>query len=190
MLDIQTCRPVKKRRLIYVLGSTCSGKSSLVEMAAAEYDNVGIVQVGKELRRRYPPEYFKGLGALASTETEVEQILLDEIEKHFRQDKQIVLVDGNPRSRRQARLLGRFPTIAQEEFWWLWCPDALTRLRIHERFAEDLESRRLAEARVSNDRQQLYDLLHLLLLSGVSILPVPALRALPDCKAFLARHLK
>lgn len=145
-------------QIIYVLGATCSGKSTFVAEAAKFSDEFGIVQVGKELRRRHPPEYFQGKGAMDFTEKEVEEIFTEGVQAAIDANKIAVFVDGNPRSYDQLYLLGKFHE--REVFWWLHADELQVRDWLRDRFPEDVASRELAEQRLTNDCVQLMPLLH------------------------------
>lgn len=83
-------------KIICLMGITCSGKDTLAErMQELHPDNVGLIQIGKEMRKRHPPEYFKGLGAMAHTETEVWSIF--EEQKKLSEDKKLIVLTGVPR---------------------------------------------------------------------------------------------
>ena len=145
-------------RITYVLGTTCVGKSTLIEKAAEYSKDVHIIQVGKELRRRHPPEYFQGKGAMDFTEHEVEEIFSEEVHKAAMLGKCEILVDGNPRSIEQLYLLGLFPAI-EPRFWWINAKESLVEKWLNKRFAGDYDGRELAQQRIINDRVQLYPLL-------------------------------
>jgi hypothetical protein len=147
---------MQKSSFIYVFGVTCTGKDYLVEKALQMYPNIfGAVQVGKEFRRRYPPEHFQGMGAPAHTEDEAYQIFLDELNKVS--DKNRVLIVGQPRRASHVdRIYRKYPGL----ILWLHAKDVVLEERINKRFPDDLKSKELAIQRLANDRIQLYDTLY------------------------------
>lgn len=146
-------------KLFYVMGVTCVGKDYMIEYAQRTYpDKVGIVQVGKEFRRRYPPEFFQGKGAMKSTEDEAFNIFVELL--NAAQDKKYVFVSGQPRLESQVdRIMRPYPG----EVIWLHAPDDLLQERIITRFPEGSEkweeARKLSFDRINNDKKQLYDVL-------------------------------
>lgn len=65
--------------LIFVIGATNAGKSTLI--SAAKEVGCGTVEVGKMMRAKYPPEYFQGQAAPTKTQGEAMQMMMDGIEQ-------------------------------------------------------------------------------------------------------------
>lgn len=86
-----------RREIIFLLGPTCVGKSSVIDLALRTHEDVGAVMVGKMMRAKYPPEYFKGQGAPAHTQKEAQQMMFDGVMEEFK-TKLRVIVDGQPRT--------------------------------------------------------------------------------------------
>ncbi len=92
--------PSKNKLVVFVMGITCSGKTSLMD-AAGEFDYhdetffFGQIRIGEELRKRYPSAHFAGQGAPEHTEKEALTIYRDGLERS--QLAPITLVDGQPR---------------------------------------------------------------------------------------------
>lgn len=96
------------KRIIYVLGTTCTGKTTLIREIDKVDDFWSRVAhtpmlyrqclIGHKLRNRHPPEFFDGLGAMPETEPEVVEILRDSVNE-FASDRnaEVLLVDGAPR---------------------------------------------------------------------------------------------
>lgn len=147
--------------IIHVLGITCAGKDTLMEYIASNYEGVGLVQVGKEMRKRHPPEYFKGLGAMQSTEEEVRQIYCEQYGqvKHNR----LVLVSSQPRLISQVSFVYEVDGHRKRAFLFIRASDAEINHRVNERFPNwrtdesHLKSRELSLQRINNDRIQNYD---------------------------------
>ena len=157
-------------KVIYVWGSTCVGKSTLMQKAKDYSSKVGLCEVGKEFRKKYPPEYFRGQGAPAHTQDEALDILKEFYEKY--KEKKFLLVDGQPRDESQLDTILDLFQDHEQNVWWLFADKHDIRSRIWERFPDDLESRKLAFERVDNDRIQLFDVAWGLLDKGLKILPV------------------
>lgn len=141
--------------IYYVTGVTCAGKDTMMERAADLYPNlVGLVQVGKEFRRRYPPGYFKGKGAMQSTEAEALEIFNQQLEAV--KNKKIIFVSSQPRLVSQISFtVGKHPgTIV-----WMNVSEETLLKRLERRFPNDPESIGLSMKRLSNDRIDLYDVI-------------------------------
>lgn len=142
---------------VSIMGVTCTGKDTLVErMQQLWPDDIGLIQVGKEFRRRYPPEYFKGKAAMPHTEAESWSIF--EEQKAAAADKPLVLVVSQPRMRSQLdEILKRVESI---NFYLLTCTDDELMRRINKRFEDQKEGwKTLALERVTNDKVQHFDLM-------------------------------
>lgn len=92
-----------KPRLVFVMGPTCCGKSTLLKYMN-ERDDVGLVEVGRKLREKYSPEYFKGQNNPKHVAEEAWALCLSEIARCEAEGKSIILIDGQPRDTKQARL--------------------------------------------------------------------------------------
>jgi adenylate kinase family enzyme len=143
-----------KPQLISVFGVTNSGKSTLMNRAK-DIAGVGTIEVGKEMRRRYPPGHFDGKGAMQKTEEEVWSIVDEQYDLAASNGARVVLIDGQPRLPEQIpNMLARF---GEFDVIWLTCPHGVLLKRAEgrdEHRALDLSMKRLV-----NDYQQLYDTL-------------------------------
>ncbi len=146
-----------RQKLICILGITCTGKDTLVERMVEKYPDVGAVQVGKEFRKRYPPERFKGLGAMPDTEKESWEIFDEQLA--LCKDKSIVLITAQPRMESQVNeIMNR--CVIKPEFYALTCSKEELQRRIIKRFDNQEEGwLTLAQQRVNNDKIQLYEVL-------------------------------
>lgn len=149
--------------LVYVIGPTNAGKSTLLNYAATQPD-VGLVEVGKMMRAKYPPEHFKGQSNPAHTAAEAWQMYLDGVHAHTVDPKLLVLIDGQPRDREQtSKILGeRRPRL----FLHLWAPEDVRRARAELRDAGHPGKLELSLQRMTNDPPQLYDVLSRLHAAG------------------------
>lgn len=135
------------KKIIFVMGLTCSGKTTMIE-AVQKFYPVGLIQVGKEMRRRHPPEYFKGLGAMDETEDEVWGIFLEQLASHA--DKEVILVDGQPRSVTQVEKCIDLVRDREKVFVWLATPVDEIKKRAEAR--DDSEAaKELTMQRIVND---------------------------------------
>lgn len=164
-------------KVIYVLGKTCVGKSTLIEKALAYSDKIGACEVGKEFRRRYPPDHFKGLGAMQDTEKEALEILDMFFEKAKAENKEWILVDGQPRLVSSINKILWRHNPEDENVWWCYVPPEVAIKRAHGRFDTTTpvgrESAKLASDRLVNDAVQLYDVMwHMVCEQAIPILGV------------------
>ena len=101
--------------MIYcIMGLTNSGKSTLIK-ELSNYPESHAVMVGKIMRERHPPEFFKGRAELPETEPEVMEILHNGILEGYRKRAQHIFVDGQPRNLSQL-----------DYFRCTWAPDMVT----------------------------------------------------------------
>lgn len=154
---------------VHILGVTCAGKDTLIEHIVANNPEIGAIQVGKEFRKRYPPEFFKGLGAMQSTEDEAYEIYWEQREKC--RGKKHIFVSSQPRLITQVAKIEASEPDAQRLYVFIRCSDDEINRRINERFPiehleltspeyhKGLNSRHLSADRVINDRIQNYDVL-------------------------------
>lgn len=149
----------------YIAGVTCVGKDFLIERAVKKYPDIfGAVQVGKEFRRRYPPEHFKGKGAMPSTRNEAYNIFVEQFAQARKKPK--ILVAGQPREKEQVQ---RICVPNPGKIIWLSASDETIEKRLAVRFANDVSSANLSKQRLTNDRIQLYDVLHEAVSLGIPI---------------------
>jgi adenylate kinase family enzyme len=90
------------KTLVFVLGATNAGKSTFLEAIKTEYPSTFLVQLGKYFRSKYPPEYFQGQAAPASTQKEAMRVLFEQIALAETENFDHILVDGQPRDIEQA----------------------------------------------------------------------------------------
>lgn len=144
-------------RVISILGITNTGKDTLAERMQQLYpEEIGLIQVGKEFRKRYPPEHFKGLGAMKSTEPEAWSIF-DSLYKDLT-NKQLIIVVSQPRMISQLHEFQK--RCPNAHYYLLTCSEEEQRKRMLARFNNQKEGwLALAQERLINDRIQHYDLL-------------------------------
>lgn len=153
------------------MGPTCAGKSTLLHATRnQDPESVGLVEVGKMLRAKYPPTYFAGQNNPKHTAAEAWNLCEEGVISHREAGKKVVLVDGQPRDIPQvAMCIERFPDeVYDKEFVLI---DA--KLEERERRArasrqgEDLE--KLAIPRLTNDMIANYQVMVELLKRGETI---------------------
>lgn len=108
--------------IVFVMGAACCGKTTLIDAMVSNYtpeanpgrhrDVVGI-HVGRVLRAKYGADAFRGQAAPEEFEREAIQLVMTSIENtlsHYAHSgrKLNILVDGQPRSRKQAREILKF----------------------------------------------------------------------------------
>lgn len=88
------------KKLIHVIGGTNAGKSTFLHQLANHSPALGVhlVEVGKILRAKYPPEKFKGQMAPDETEKEAWSLYCAGVREGFKNPLcSFILVDGQPR---------------------------------------------------------------------------------------------
>ena len=160
------------KTIIYMMGVTNAGKTTLIDKLVEQDSRIGAVQVGKEFRRRYPPGHFAGQGAPDHTEEEALRIYSELLD--LAKDKQIVLVDGQPRRMSQVPLViegAHKAGFNNQHALWLWEPDEVLLERILLRFPGDSlperQGRELCHQRLVNDKKDLYPVLWHMTRAGV-----------------------
>lgn len=87
---------------IHLIGPTCAGKSTLIRAALQHAPNdVGTIEVGKLLRAKYGPAYFKGQAAPEHTQDEAWALYRSGIQEHIEKKTRLVFIDGQPRDIKQ-----------------------------------------------------------------------------------------
>lgn len=159
-------------QILFIMGPSCSGKSSLVAAMSARLfeENISthVVSIGKQLREKYPLEHFQGMGAPPHVEEEALEMLHTGIRTGQEAGAQIILVDGQPRSWDQAEhVLHTYLTGAWEaSFVVLTQPVSVLFGRAAERATSSEECDFYVE-RIKNDRAQLFDTVSLLQGDGI-----------------------
>lgn len=152
-----------KHHIFFIMGTTCSGKSTFLRMAQEKLlgeDLVGLVEVGKMMRAKYPPEHFAGQASPEHTRHEAWQMCEDTVFELAGYGKRIILVDGQPRDPEQVHLCrSRFNFPEFETHFVLI--DASLSVREHrarrDRSGSDLET--LAIPRLTHDMQTYFSVL-------------------------------
>lgn len=152
--------------LVCITGATNSGKSSLVSYLGKRHD-VGLIEIGKILRKKYPPSYFKGQQQPKHTEAEVLQLLADLIDKHVNNGVRFIVVDGQPRSLDQ---LGVFERAKLPKLYiHLFSPEKVRIDRIKKRDGNNAEALALSMTRLNGDIPSVYEILLRTLMSGGAV---------------------
>lgn len=157
----------KKLTLIFCLGPTGVGKSTLVEYAATQ-TNCGCIQVGKLLRAKYPPEHFqvgdrREHGNPRNTKEEAWQLLLDGTQELSLDRKWFAWIDGQPRDVEQVERVHAELGDYNKVFLNLHAPREVRWDRLKDTHGDDRGSLALAEGRLDGDVIALYDVISKLL---------------------------
>ena len=138
--------------IAFIMGPTCSGKSTLLKFAETyEPKLVGLVEVGKILRAKYPPDYFKGQDAPTHTQEEAWELCEKTVFEHLNARKKLILVDGQPRCLDQVhKCLTRFVGLPCS-YVLLTADFEVRRERAKIKYANDPASLDLAMQRLTND---------------------------------------
>ncbi len=151
--------------LIFVMGVTNTGKSTIMEtMRGYEHAGVGLIEVGKMMRAKYPPEYFKGSGAPQHTQAEAWGMMNDGIKAHVDAGRKVALIDGQPRNWEQMQWALSMPN--PKSFIHLWAPPQTRLERAHKRDSTDVAKLKLTLDRLHDDVLKLYDIIAFLHLRG------------------------
>lgn len=122
---------------------------------------MGTIEVGEEMRRRHPPEYFNGLGAPEHCEREALEIFHQQLEATLAQKKDTILCSGQPRrvSQIDHTRAVRHKYDLQLVYVVMNPPEEVLLARLQHRFEPGSEAYKLSEARIKNDKIQLFDVL-------------------------------
>jgi hypothetical protein len=168
-----------------ILGITNAGKTTLMEYIEQNCPTFGTIQIGKEMRKRHPPEYFGGLAAMPHTEKEVWEIFDDQLKAAEDSGKRCVVIDGQPRLASQV-------TEVEERLWniryiQIVAPHEVLMERAQKR-AKDAANLELSMKRLVNDYQQLYYVIAEIMLRGQRCIVVDSTD--PDWIEATARHIE
>lgn len=148
--------------LVFVVGVTNSGKTTLMQ-AAKDNPYAAAVEVGKIMRAKYSPDYFKGQGAPAHTENEACQIMIDGIEERKKAGYKAIFVDGQPRTLKQYEFLKQaYIDRYRCMFLHLYAPPDILRARAQARDPEGSPALELSLARLNDDPPKVYGLVSLI----------------------------
>lgn len=147
--------------LYFIMGPTCAGKSTFLHLARNVLgDKVELIEVGKMLRAKYPPEHFAGQNNPKHCAEEAWKLCEQGVLHARDRGKTIILVDGQPRDIPQVDLcFSQFPESEfNRHFVLIDCPieEREARAREH-RSGADLET--LAIPRLTNDMIAYYSVL-------------------------------
>lgn len=156
--------------LLFMMGPTCAGKSTLLANAHTRLPkNIGLVEVGKELRAKYPPDYFAGQNNPTHTAAEAWDLCVKGVERECAAGKTHILIDGQPRDVAQVhRCLDQFPR-NPKRFILLHASLAKRKERAMKHRSDDPKNLELAMQRLTNDMISYYDVIATLLLRGAVI---------------------
>lgn len=148
-------------RHIFVIGTTNAGKTTLLG-EAAKLPEVGVVEVGKMMRAKYPPDYFKGQSNPAHTAVEAWQMMIDKLTENMQAGKRVSFIDGQPRDIKQLNdvlaMCHRDPLKYNFRFLHLYAPIEIRTQRAQERDAGDPAKLELNRQRLQNDNISTYEI--------------------------------
>ena len=152
--------------IAYIIGPTNAGKTTLLDLAAKRPD-VGVVEVGKYMRAKYPPSHFKGQNNPAHTAVEAWQVYCDQLKANEDAGKILILVDGQPRDTKQTiDILNDRDRQDRRVFVHMWAPTEVLAMRSQNRDGGDPEKLALNTARLVSDMPSNYNVLSRLLGAG------------------------
>ena len=92
----------RKPVVLHLLGNTGSGKTTLLDFLTSAWpDDITGISVGREFRKKYPPEFFEGQAAPAHTEQEAMSMYTDFVTERRDHGYGLIIVDGQPRKQSQ-----------------------------------------------------------------------------------------
>lgn len=142
--------------ICYVVGPTNAGKTTFLNFVSKRA-GVGLVEIGKMMRAKYPPEHFAGQAAPAHTATEAWQMFLDKIDEHEAAGKVIAFADGQPRDTTQTLAVLARPD--SRVFLHLWAPSDVRTARAIHRDRDDPMKLELSMQRIISDDPACYNVL-------------------------------
>ena len=150
---------------LYIIGPTNSGKSTFLKAILAEHGpRIGLIEVGKVLRAKYPSEYFKGLNNPAHTAVEAWKIFTDSWDAYAAFGKEVIITDGQPRDTKQTlAVIERGVSGERQAFIHLWAPLEIRRARAELRDLGNEAALELSRQRLVNDEPANYNVLCMLL---------------------------
>lgn len=171
-----TPRMLPRAYLYFVIGATCAGKGSLLNnmQLFGGASKVGLVQVGKLMRAKYPPEYFKGSAAPEHTQNEAMQMVVDGI-KTLSDKPRAIFIDGQPRDKKQLSQIVADYFIDgpyTSKFIHVWASKEERRERINNRFENDYNSKQLSLDRTEGPTQDGINLYEIVSEISISNLPI------------------
>jgi hypothetical protein len=146
--------------LIFVIGATNAGKSTLLD-SVRSYPGIGLVEVGKMMRAKYPPEHFAGQASPTHTAAEAWMMFGSRVIECAADGCRVAFVDGQPRDMTQCESILALPN--PKLFLHLWAPIHVREERARKRDSDptvpDAENQKLQLAlkRVIGDIPKLYD---------------------------------
>lgn len=161
---------VKPTDLLFVMGPTNVGKSFIVEHAADQYSGHKVM-VGKILREKYNPDFFKGEQAPEHTSKESLRLMIDGIQEGIDDKKPLIVVDGQPREFCQLEKIfnlyieGELKESVDVYFLLLHCSEDIRKSRLEQRDMDEKELQ-LSKDRFSKDIDQLQSLFYEILRRG------------------------
>lgn len=158
--------------IVPVMGPTCAGKSTFLDLFRRKNDpRIGLVEVGKALRLKYGADYFKGQAAPAHTQEEATSMCQSLIDQYLREQRYLILVDGQPRHMDQVALFSEhYNQHPRAAVWYVWLHasrEVRTQRAQASRTGASLD---LALSRLDGDIVSMYDvLMHILTLPNKMI---------------------
>jgi adenylate kinase family enzyme len=142
--------------IVGLVGVTNVGKTTLLDYLR-QRAGYGFIEIGKEMRRRYPPSHFQGLGAMKATEDEVWQIFDEQYAAACAAGAVIIISDGQPRMVDQVHTMHR--KVGDFHVLQLHAPFEVIEERAEKRDGHDPEKFDLTVRRLANDYRQLYEVM-------------------------------
>lgn len=121
----------------------------------------GLVEVGKEMRRRHDPSFFKGKGAMPETEAEAFCIFREQFVKAYEEGAEFIFIDGQPRMASQVNSCIPYARKYSSDVYLMFVhvEDEEAAERAVARDSYSPAALDLSMKRLKNDKIQLFDVL-------------------------------
>ena len=143
--------------ILHLMGNTGAGKTSIMDALVARNPGACVgISVGRELRKKYPPEYFTGAAAPEHTEAEAMSLY----RKFVQANRQcaLIVIDGQPRKDSQVMpSLELWP--GSHDFLLVHAPHNIRQERLIGRDSHDAAKMALAQARLDADYRNQYEVM-------------------------------
>lgn len=145
--------------ILHLIGNNGVGKTSISRAVANLHDYACAVNVGQIFRRRYPPKHFQGQMAPSHTKKEALQIYRDEVSNMLDCGMQLIVVDGQPRSTDQVRVVDQMFSFCTRKYLLLHLDHDIRKVRLEDRDGGNEGNLELSMHRLERDYRSTYEVI-------------------------------